>query len=226
MRQHSIDLLPDSIRLRCQARVRTGQTIGAFAAVIGSLVLIISYGKFEVTQSQRELGLMREQANIVLGMEERALELGTSYKEANEYLSLYQSVAPPVDVSSVLATIINELPESVSLDRIDIDAGARVRIRTSRSRGAPSSSDDGPAPRMLNCEIAGFAASDEQVAEIVDRLRAQEPFDRVSLDFSRSRMVRETSAREFRLSCRIDLEQLYEVSPQESVVATAEGATN
>lgn len=220
MKQHQIDLLPDSIRLRCQAGVRTGQTVSAFVAVIVLLVVMLTYGRLELDQAETELVATRTQADLVLEMERRASSLQQSHEQAAEYVELYRKVAPPLEVSDVVATIINELPASVALDRIEIDAGARRRVRTARSRG--SAEEDEARPRILNCEIAGFARSDEQVAEIVDRLSDRPPFQRVSLDFSRTRLVREQAAREFRLSCRVDLEAAYEIERRETAVASAE----
>ena len=73
MRQHSIDLLPDSIRLRCQARARTGQTIGAFVAVILMWCWWRHMVGFEVSQDQSELEQMRQQADVVLVWSEESL---------------------------------------------------------------------------------------------------------------------------------------------------------
>jgi len=221
MNQHLINLLPDEIRMRCQAGVRTGQTVSAFAAVIVVLVVLATYGRLELNQAEQRLVRTRAQANLVLEMEERAKSLRQSQQEAAEYLELYRKVAPPLKVSAVIATIINELPESVALDRVEIDSGARRRVRTARSRGRDDEDDE--VPRVLTCEIAGFALSDEQVAQIVDGLSERAPFQRVSLDFSRTRLVREKSAREFRLSCRVDLEALYDVELHTPAVASAEG---
>ena len=214
MRQHPIDLLPDSVRQRLQAGARTGQTVAAFGSVIALLVIVITYGRFHVNRAEREARMTKQQANLVLEMEKRASSLRQSLDEARAYLDLYHKVAPPLDVSAITATIINELPDSVSLDRIDIDLGAHQPVRTSRSRGKSDKIEN--APRALTCEIAGFAQSDEQVAQIVDRLSAQPPFEKVSLDFSRTRTVREKTAREFRLSCRVDLEALYQIVSRES----------
>lgn len=214
MKQHQIDLLPDSIRQRLQAGVRTSQTVAAYGSVIALLLIVITYGRYTVNRAEREVEQTRQQANFVLELDARSKELRTSFDEANAYMEMYHKVAPPLNVSAIAATIINELPESVALDRIDISAGSRQPLRTARSRGREEKVE--AAPRVLTCEIAGFAHSDEQVAQIVDRLSAQPPFEKVSLDFSRTRLVRDHSAREFRLSCRIDLDALYQVVSRES----------
>ena len=80
-------------------------------------------------------------------------------------------------------------------------------IAGTRSRGRELV--EGPPPRVLVAEVAGFAASDADIAELVERLSNRAPFAAVNLDFSRTRGLRGRSAREFRLSFKIDLEKPY-----------------
>ena len=58
------------------------------------------------------------------------------------------------------------------------------------------------------------------IAEFVSNLEGVDPFSDVSLDFSRTRSVRGFTAREFRLSFRIDLEVKY-VQAMEAVDSAA-----
>ena len=77
-------------------------------------------------------------------------------------------MAVPLQLSQVLATVINQLPDSVTLDRIDMDAQIRRGGRSPRSKTSDKSEQG--ISRTLNGEVAGFAASDEDVAELVARL--------------------------------------------------------
>ena len=54
------------------------------------------------------------------------------------------------------------------------------------------------------------------------------PFERISLNFSRTMPVRTRNAREFRLSFRIDLEHVYDVidAPSAETMAAADGRPN
>ena len=113
-------------------------------------------------------------------------------------------------MSRVLATLINELPSSAALDRITLYAGPRRRSRTARVR-TTTGGQQGPPPRVLTGELMGFAAEDHEVTEIVNRLDKLGLFKQIGIDFSGTRSVRERSAREFRISFRVDLEAKYEV---------------
>jgi len=115
-----------------------------------------------------------------------------------------------VEISAVMATVVNALPASVTLEQIDIDAGTRAGGRSPRARTTSEKKAAAP-PRILTCEISGFASSDGHIAELVNRLEATPPFRNVNLDFTRTRKVNDLDAREFRLSFKIDLNGRYEV---------------
>jgi len=208
LRQHPIDLLPESVRARGQARVRAGRYVTAAAVSIVLVILATTHSRLELEHAREALVAAREQADLVLNAEAKAAELGDMIRQVRRHIDQYECIALPLDPSAVLATVINRMPEGMTLDRIDLDAGARRAARTPRSRGAVN--DDQTPPRVLIAEISGFAPNDRHIAEFVGRLDETPPLRAVSLDFSRTRVLRGHSAREFRLSFRIDLDATYE----------------
>jgi len=208
MNQHSIDLLPEALRNRSQAGVRTGRYVGAVVLSAVVLVVLATHSRLELERSRGALNLSREQADLVLATEARARELHEMIAELNERVQRYERIAYPFEVTRVLATVINDLPEGMTLDRIDMDAGARRAVRSARSRDKEV--NDTP-PRILTIELSGFAPDDDAIARFVSRLEGQTAYRRVSLDFSRTRAVRGILAREFRLSFSLDLDVPYDV---------------
>lgn len=210
MAQHSIDLLPASIRARTEAGVRTGRLIvGATAMLVLMLVLSV-HSLMTLANSQEELFTTAIRAEQVFETEAKILELKAKLKRTSDHIELYDKIASPVPMSAVMATVINNLPESVTLDQFDIDAGARAITRAPRAKGVETK-DEIP-PRVLHGEVSGFAASDQHIAELVGRLTAHPLFRDVNLDFSRTRDVNKRDAREFRLSFKIDLDTAYRIS--------------
>ena len=209
MTQRPIDLLPDSIRARSQAGVVAGRYVAALLIGVVLLGLTATHSRLMLDLARDRLRVAEEQADIVLSAEARAARLRRSLNDTRDYIRRYEWIALPLEVSRVIATVINELPASATLDRIDLQAGARQRNRSTRSRGAVRPDD--PLPRVLKGELSGFAATDQDVAQIVANLEALGLFGQVSLDFSRTRTVREHNAREFRISFQADLDLRYEV---------------
>jgi hypothetical protein len=208
--QHSIDLMPDDVRARSQAGMRMGQ-FTVFAVVsMTAMVAVATHSKIALSTAQERLFETASQAEQVFATEARASELRHELESIQSYTRLYERLSFPLEVGDVLATVVNMLPESVTLDEIDLDAGERVLAHTARSRGADKSAV--APPRVLTGEISGFAANDQHIAELVSTLESTPPFESVSLDFSRGRRVNETDAREFRLSFRIALDATYRVT--------------
>jgi hypothetical protein len=211
-RQHSIDLMPASIRARGQAGLRIGQ-FTAFAVIsMTATIAVATHSKIALSTAQERLFDASSKAEQVFATEAREAELRHELDAIQGFTRLYERLAFPLSVSDVLATVVNSLPESVTLDQIDLDAGSRVIGRTPRSRGVEKNSTDDTSPRMLTAEVSGFAENDQQIAELVNRLEAMQPFEGVSLDFSRGRRVNDRDAREFRLSFRISLDNTYRVT--------------
>jgi hypothetical protein len=210
MKQHPIDLLPESVRARSRAGQRTSRFIIAAAIAIGLLTIAATHSSFVLISAQDELFAASTRAEPVFTTEARASELKALLTRTNEFINLYDRLALPITVSSVIATVVNNLPDSVTLDQFDLDAGGRAPGRTSRGKGTDTRSE--PVRRVLTAEVSGFAATDQQIAELVGRLDATPPFREVNLDFSRTRDINGRDAREFRLSFKIDLDVGYDVS--------------
>ena len=226
MSQHPVDLLPEVLRNRSQAGVRMGRYVAA--AILSAVVLVVlaTHSRLELERSRKALTNAREQADLVLATEARATDLHRMIAELNDCVDRYERIALPFEVTRVLATVINDLPEGMTLDRIDMDAGVRRAVRSARSR------DDGldeNAPRILNVELSGFAPDDDAIARFVSKLESRTAYRKVSLDFSRTRGVRGVLAREFRLSFSMPLDVHYDVismdEPNDELVSATEGGS-
>ena len=209
MTQHAIDLLPDVIRARSQAGVVAGRYIVSLIIAVVLLGLAATHSRLMLDLARQRLRVAEEQADIVLSAEATATNLRETLDATSEYIRRYELIAMPVEISRVVATLVNLLPESTTLDRIDIKAGTPNAGRSARGRARKGA---GPARRSLTGELSGFALSDLQVAELVARIEDIGLFDQVSLDFSRSRTVRGVQARGFRISVRADLDVKFEVT--------------
>ena len=209
MTQHAIDLLPDVIRARSQAGIVAGRYVVSLLIAVVLVGLAATHSRLMLDLARQRLRAAEEQADIVLSAEATATNLRETLDAMSEHIRRYELIAMPIEVSRVVATLVNLLPESATLDRIDIRAGTPNAGRSARGR-APKG--DEPARRSLTGELSGFALTDLQVAQLVARIEDIGFFDQVSLDFSRSRTVRGVKARGFRISVRADLDVKFEVT--------------
>ena len=209
MKQQPIDLLPDAIRARSQAGVVAGRYVVSVLIGVVLLGLTATHSRLMLDLARQRLRVAEEHADIVLSAEAKAAHLRQTLQETRQFIERYELIALPIDLSRVVATVTNVLPPSATLDRIDVYAGPRRNTRSARGKG--DRENQGAVPRMLTGELSGFAATDQDVAQLVANLEHVGVFEKVSLDFSRTRSVRGHNAREFRISLRSGLDDRYEV---------------
>lgn len=206
MTQHPIDLLPEFVRIKCQAGVRAGRYVTAVIAAVVIVVIATTHMRFELDRSRERLARAEDQANIVIELEQRADKLTGSLDEAADSIELHEALHFPFEVSRLVSTMINQLPGSVTVEHLEIDANPR---RLGRAQSQAGEGDT--AVRVSVGEVSGFAASDDHIAELVARMESSQVYRSVTWDFTRSRLVREQPAREFRVSFQINLDKRYRV---------------
>jgi hypothetical protein len=235
MKQHPINLMPASVRARTQAGLRAGRFVAVAAGVLVTLVTVATHSRLAQVRAASALEQTRVEAEEVFAIDATVAELKMGLDRDLHRLGLYRALSFPLPITAVLATAINNLPPSVTLDQIDLTAAARggggagggtvaaATRRGERPIGGPAAAtareprtESRPA-RTLVVEMVGFAATDEDIAELISRLEQTPPFQGVTLDFTRTRKVNQRDAREFRLSFRVDLNARYELTHQTAV---------
>lgn len=221
MRQHPIDLLPESLRARAEARTVASRniTVGVVALIV--LVVVSTHARVQRLDAEDQFRDAEAHARQVEAYEQRVNELLEQLDDVNDYIILYRNTETPISVAGLIASVVERLPETVTLDRIDMQMGTKRQVRSTKRVAGGRSNENEPVERVMLAELAGFAVSDNDIAEFVTKLQRSAPFDQVSLDFSRQRLVNDQAAREFRLSFTVDLSRRY--IDQRLVNATQEG---
>jgi hypothetical protein len=217
-RQHPIDLLPAALRARANAGIAASRNVAY--ALLGLIIVVATAGHSHVLEgrAQARFAAVSDHADQLDRNERQAAAMQQEMDRLIAEIARHQQVELPVDLSSVIATIVEIMPESISFDRIYIEADQ------TRRAGLPARAVDRDQPiRLLVGEIAGIARTDLDIADFVSALSRVPPFEEVSLDFSRQRLVNEEPAREFRVSFVIDFTRRYEVLTMESGSAASGG---
>ena len=208
MTQRPINLLPDTYRAQSEAGVVAGRYVVSLLIAVVLLGLAATHSRLMIEVARQRLRGAEEQADIALSAETTAAQLRERLDHRRDFIRRYELIALPIKISRVVATLINVLPESATVDRIDLAARSTQIARSARGR---QPADDGAIARTLKGEVSGFALTDQDVADLVTRIEDIGLFEQVSLDFSRSRSVRGKNARGFRISFRADLNTRFEV---------------
>ena len=207
MTTQEVNLLPDEIRDRTERAVRSGRYGVAVAIAAAVVALLVAHARMGLAAAREETDEVRTRAALVFAEEQRIAAVEAEIARLAASRSRYREIALPIEIGRLIATIAEIMPPGVTLERLDLDARPSD-LR--RGRGPEPAGGDGA--RRLRGELSGFAPDDRAIASLVGELAGRAPFDGVSLDFSRSRQVRERPARAFRLSFVVDLDVRYEVT--------------
>ena len=223
MRQPPIDLMPDFIRARSLAGVVAGRYVAAFVLAIGVLLAPATHARLALADAEAQRDLAKQEAAVALEIEDDYHQKLADLATKKAKIHRYEIVAMPLDVHRIIATIVNELPDSVSLDSLEMSVEwgtprspiALARTAVAKTASAGSAAAKEPPPRYVRGELAGFAHSQEDVANLTANLKSLGLCDNVEWHFSHKREVRGHLAREFRISFRIGLEARFVVTDRD-----------
>jgi hypothetical protein len=208
MKQHLVDLLPDSIRTRGESGMVIGRYVSIGVIVVVVLAALSTHAHFRLERVETAYKAAKEKSELVLTVEAEAKRLRASLSELEESIRQYDRVAPSLRFTDLQLLVISQLPPSVTLESMDFVVNQTQQMFDPRLKG----SADAKPRREIRAELGGFARSTSDVGELVERLQARQPFRAVNIDSTRSRIVRERNVSEFRVSFRVDLERLYDVT--------------
>ncbi len=215
MSGRTMNLLPASIRQDVQ-RAEDSQRIIVVGLISASLLVgAWIHGGIRASDAENRRTLAREKAEEVLEAERKTILLDAQLTMISDEIHAYRAIQIPFNISSLLATVVDEMPESVTLSRIDLDAssliGSPVRSGKGNELTAP--------PARLRGELEGVAANDIDVANLVESLRSRNPIGGVEVETSRHVEIEGQPARAFQIGFVINLE---DINPNTTIAIAVE----
>ncbi|MDG2423788.1 MAG: PilN domain-containing protein [Phycisphaerales bacterium] len=209
-----LDLMPLAIRHKAQAGQRLRRLIAIGVITLGLLVTFSTHSQLRRDRLEEALIVSESRAAQALQLERQAEDLSVVRTEIEAAMNAYDRVALPIRMDRMMGHIVASLPPSATLEHLLLE------YEDDRNRNRREQDGDEVERRIVG-GISGFAASDDDVARLVQRLDQHEPFEDVRLEFTRSRDVRGTNAREFQMTFTVNLEGSWEI--KEPDLAIAEG---
>lgn len=222
-----IDLMPQVCRDALGRRAWVRAWVTAYTlCLLATFVVWWTVGVGWSAQEERRAALGR-QVSEMYARNEEIQKLLKAIEETESSITRHNRLAWPVRLSETIDTVAALTPEGVSLNTLAI-APREARVVAPPPSAKPHGGKDAPkpaAPRMqLIIEAEGIAAGDSEIAAFVAGLESSPLFERVGLDYTRSvdgSGVFAAGAREFRVTCEIDLSKSYEFTAQASAGATS-----
>ncbi|MCH8822469.1 MAG: PilN domain-containing protein [Planctomycetes bacterium] len=187
--QHPINLLPEHLVASNHAATICKRYIIACAVVIAMFVISIAHAQLSIVRAKNDLELARNQANDALAIRNRAGQQSAELSTLNNLLLSQSNEAFHMQSTLILASLINNMPESVTLDDLILSTNQAEH-----------------GSRTLQAKLRGFAATDADVSQFAVNLEDSTFYNNINLDYTSSRIVRSRPARDFQISFHINLD--------------------
>lgn len=212
MRTFLVNLMPPEIGDRVRSRGESRRMGLLVALLLLSLagVSIHSWDQSRRARAVRDASVIsRERIDDVDGELSR-LEL--QRQELSSFMTTYRNVALPMEMSDLVATIVNRLPEKATLT--DLSFKLESRIPASSAPAGPVGPGAPVVPalppqRFLELRVRGFAASNGEVTAFERTLAATPPLTRVTLGENRSMETPDGNFQEFVITAEVALDRAY-----------------
>jgi len=227
-----INLMPADYRQRLgDSRLRHRfLSYGLTTAVVVGILAI--HSRLGVGRMKTLAGELTGRFAEIEAVRAEGIEVNKKADAAAQRLADYYRLALPIEISDVLTLVSNGMPSGLYLTDLELSVSQRaesasameeLRQRVNRSKGRTV--DDRNLLRFLTVTLTGVGQDGVQVAQFIGLLESHVAFDRVILDFDRTKIVSQTTVREFRVRFEVDLEKRFIIGTEESGVARTGEAT-
>ncbi|MFA9480197.1 PilN domain-containing protein [Phycisphaerales bacterium AB-hyl4] len=221
----SINFMPPSYQRRRADQQRRWRQVALVGLLCVGLAGWSLMQRGQTSQLRDQAAMYDQQVAAAEQQMKQVQELRREQSELSTRLALWHRLGQPVSHGKVFATLAGELPASVVLTRLDVQAHRPVQAATPSSGSRRSSSQvsnvTGPAADRLALDFAGIAPDDMTLANLLNQLKDHPLFSDVKLHFSRSVRVHGATGRQFRIEMNVPLDRDYQALPAKEGVADA-----
>lgn len=195
-----VDLTPESCRRRLGRRNQIQWWVTAYVVTLAFAAAVSAMMSLSQQGAQRRVDTLLRQVQLDEDQQRRADELLAEISGYEHTLDRHRRLAWPVEIGDLIATIGVTAPAEITLTNLAVKPRTRSnRARTKEQANAQSEYES------LYVELAGIAPDDRDIAEFVGRLQRLEIFSAVVMDYARKTKIGAGEAREFGVTCEIDL---------------------
>ncbi len=201
-----VDLTPESCRRRLGRRSQIQWWVTAYVVTLALAAVVSATLSLSQQREQSRVDSLLRQVQLDEDQQRRADELLAEIDGYERTLNRHRRLAWPFQIGDVVATIGATAPAEITLTTLAIKPRARSnRARTKEQANAQAEYE------ALYVELAGIAPDDRDIAEFVARLQRLDIFTTVVMDYARKTRLGVGEAREFGVTCEIDLNIILEL---------------
>jgi hypothetical protein len=206
----AINLLPQwylqTYRDRRVLQIRAALLI-AMAASMTAWTLL-SRGRIGTLSAERDL--MRHQAGVVGRLDRRVEDVRAEVQRLDRLELAYHELGATIPMSAVLRQIQNDMTPGMALSHTTVD------VRSEAVRGSGFIGDPANPPKYQNIArltVVGIGPNDMQISQLIDKLSKNALFSEVTLNYTRTELLKDYNVRRFEIQLQINLDRLEAEDP-------------
>ena len=209
---NEINFLSDSF---LQGQDRRGRAYREAALILVVIVAMCGWGLTSwqhITDLEQRVRMRQAEAGSLDVQTEQLAQLEQQHQALEARVTLQQELALPVDVSAVVATIGQLMPESLTLKHLALTAPRpqpAQNVDPATGAGKTSRPSAGGKAATMRIELRGVCPSDGQISRFYGDLTDHPLFDSVELIYSSPMRIMDVAGRKFQIEMVVPLDRWY-----------------
>jgi len=202
----TVNLLPDWYLTEKKQQKSLHLQFGLMLLLIAVMAGWLFVGHQRMVALRRQ-AVEREARVAVLphNLAEEILATQTEIKRLENLQLAYRELGNTVPMSAVVQQIQNDLTQGMAISRVSID------VRPEPVKGSGYVGDLKNPPKyhdMARLTVVGVAPNDMQIAQLIGKVSGNPLFTDVSLNYTRTEILRDYNVRRFEIQMNMDLDLL------------------
>jgi Tfp pilus assembly protein PilN len=199
----TVNLLPNwYIAERRARRTFQLQMIGVFAGTAVAAAALVGL-RVDVSHLDHESTTLAAQVAARRGVTIELAHNEEQLRKMERQQVACRDVGVPVPMSRVTQQVLNNLTPGTALSDFAIDVHQGLG-----KAGDSGGADDAKPGQVAQLTIDGIAPDSVRIAQLVGKLSANPLFSEITLNFSRTELIRDYSVKRFEILLQLDLNQL------------------
>jgi len=206
----TVNLLPQWYLQKGRDRRKLNLRLGLLLALAAAMGAWTVTGKSQLAAMTQRRDELRQQAQIVGKLDQRVSDLRNEVHRLERLELAYRELGATVPMSSVLHQIQNDMTPGMALSRTAID------VRSEAIKGSGFVGDPANPPKFQNIArltVVGIGPDDMRISQLIDKLSKNPLFSEVTLNYTRTELLKDYDVRRFEIQLQINLDRLQAEDP-------------
>jgi hypothetical protein len=206
----TVNLLPDWYLNEHRQKKRLALHFALMLALGGAMLTWHMMGRNETTRLLAQRDQLARQAATLVDPTADIAKAEAEKRRLENLQVAFRELGNTIPMSAVVQQVINDMTTGMSLSRVVVE------VRQQAVKGSGFVGDVKNPPKyhdVAYLTVVGVAPNDVQIAQLIGKISSNVLFNDVSLNYTRTELLRDYNVRRFEIQMNMDLERLTSEDP-------------